>query len=126
MPVSFASIRRSVERDPATLTSDNIWEEIRWYLEDYARRDPFSSGRTQSAEHSLISYGVSLASAIYNPDAPLEGLKDSSLLISIEYGSEFTPRMAQIHWEILENVEVWLEKRRLRNVSVVRRTKLNI
>ena len=46
--------------DPA----DNIWEEIRWYLEDYASRDPFSFGRTQSAEHSLTPYGLPLASAI--------------------------------------------------------------
>ena len=108
--------------DPA----DNIWEEIRWYLEDYARRDPFSFGRAQSVKHSLTSYGLSLASAIYNPDAPLKGLKDSILLISLEYEGEFTPRMARVLWEILENVGVWPEERRPSNVSVVRRTKPNI
>ena len=108
--------------DPA----DNIWEEIRWYLEDYARRDPFSFGRAQSAERSLRSYGLSLASAICNPDGPPKGLKDSSLLISIEYEGGFTLRMARIHWEILEDVEVWPEKRRPSNVSIVRRIKPNI
>ena len=104
----------------------NIWEEIRWYLEDFARRDPFSFGRAQSAERSLRSYGLLLALAIANSDAMLKGLKDSSLLISIEYEGGFTPRMARIHWEILENVELWQDERRPSNVSVVRRIKPDI
>lgn len=108
--------------DPA----DNIWEETRWYLEDYARRDPFSFTRAQSAERSLRSHGLALAWAISNSDATLQCLKDSSLLIFIEYEGDFTPRMARIHWEILENVELWPEERRPSIASVVRRTKPNI
>ena len=108
--------------DPA----DNIWEEIRWYFEDYARRDPFSAGRAQSAERSLRFYGLSLALAISTSDVTLGCLTNSSLLISIEYEGESTLRMARIHWEILENVEVWPEERRPSNVSVVRRTKPSI
>ncbi|KAL8823900.1 MAG: hypothetical protein Q9191_005458 [Dirinaria sp. TL-2023a] len=108
--------------DPA----DNVWEEIRWYLEDYATRDPFSFARAQRVQRSLRSHGISLALEISYSDATLQGLKDSSLLILIEYEGGFTPRMARIHWEVLENVELWPEERRPSIVSVVRRTKPTI
>ena len=103
--------------------TDNLWKEIRWYLEDYARLDPFSFARALAAERALKSYGQSLASAISEPDVMHKELKDSSLLISIEYKDEFTPRMARVYWELLEIVEIWPEQRRPSSVSIVRRTK---
>lgn len=105
--------------------TDNVWKEIRWYLEDYARRDPFSFSRAQSAERSLRSYGLSLALAISKSDATLTELKDSSLLISVEFEGESTLRMARILWEVLEDAEIWPENRRPSSVSVIRRTKPN-
>ena len=86
--------------DPA----EAMWEEIRWYLEGYAKRDPFSLGRAHNAERSLRSCGLSLALAICVSHATLKGLDDSKLLISIEYEGQFSLRMARIHWEILENI----------------------
>lgn len=106
--------------------ADSLWEEIRWYLEDYAKLDPFSFARALAAERALKSYGQSLALAVSEPDLMHKELKDSSLLISIEYEGGFTPRMAQIYWELLENVEIWPEQQRPSNVSIVRRTKPNI
>ena len=78
--------------DQVAEPADNTWEEIRWYLEDYARRDIFAFGRAQSAERSLKSSGLSIALAISNSDATLKGIKNSSLLVLVEYKTEFTPR----------------------------------
>ncbi|MDI1492910.1 MAG: hypothetical protein OHK93_004693 [Ramalina farinacea] len=105
--------------DPA----DNLWEEIRWYLEDHARRDPFSFGRALTAERSLKSYGQSLSSVISEPDYMHKELRDSSLLIPIEYEGGYTHRVARMYWDILENVEIRPEQRLPSSVSIVRRTK---
>lgn len=104
--------------DPA----DPFWEEVRWYIEEYARNDPFSFQRAESIEEQLRSYSELLAQAVCASDAVLVGLYDSELLILINDHTEYSPRLSRIHWESLENVDIWDAALRPCRVSVVRRT----
>ena len=106
---------------PETLADPSQYsDEIRWYMESYARQDPFSLKRAQAAELTLKSYGSSLATAICASDAVMVDLFDSELLILIVDHEEYCHRFSRVHWEILENVEFWDADLRPRRVSVIR------
>lgn len=112
---SFEIILPEVPVDPGQFS-----DEIKWYIESYARQDPFSVTRAQAAELTLRSYGSSLANAICASDAVLVDLYDSELMILIADPEEYCPRFSQVHWEILENVKFWNADFRPRRVSIVR------
>ena len=95
-------------------------DEIKWFMESYARQDPFSQKRAQAAELILRSYGSSLATAICASDAVMVDLYDSDLLILVADPEEYCPRLSRVHWELLENVEFWDADLRPRRVFVVR------
>ena len=106
----------------ASVDPDLFSDEIRWYIESYARQDPFSSKRAQAVELTIRSYGSSLAHAICVSDAVLVDLYNSELWILVVDSEEYCPRFSRVHWELLENVEFWDAAFRPRRVSVVRQT----
>ena len=97
------------------------WEEdLRWYVEDYARFDPFSSMRAQSVSSGLDAYGSSLAHSICASDTALQELHGEKLTILVDDHGQYSPRLSRIHWEILECVELWHLDFRPLSVTVVR------
>lgn len=100
---------------------DAFCEDLRWYIEDYARNDPFSSQRSRSVESRLQSYGLSLAHAICKSEATPADFLDSALLIEIDGYGGYSSRLSRIHWEILEDLNFWSADVRPCRVSVVRK-----
>lgn len=101
--------------------SDGFWEDLRWYIEEYARNDSFSVRRSQAVEAKLQSYGASLAHAICVSDPVLADLFGCDLMIEIDGYGGYSPRLARIHWEIVEDVMLWNAELRPRRVLVVRK-----
>ena len=108
---------------PEALNDHNqaFGEDLRWYIEDYARNDPFSLQRSRSVESRLQSYGLSLAHAICKSDVVLANFLDSVLLIEVDGRGGYSHRLSSIHWEILEDLSLWSADVRPCRVSVVRR-----
>lgn len=104
---------------PETLIESLALEEFRWYIEDYARKDPFALERARSAKLSLDSYGSSLADAVCCSDDVCADLLDSDLVILLNVGEDCPLEISRIHWELLENLDFWTRVRP-RKVSVLR------
>ena len=99
----------------------SLYEELRWYIEEYARNDAFALKRATAAELTFTSYGIDLARAICPSQSVVKHLQGCTLTIVIENGEDFSPKLSRVHWEILENVEFWQESYRPLRVSVFRR-----
>lgn len=100
--------------------TDDLGDELKWYVENYARHDSFAVTRAQSVETRLHSYGSLLAHSICLSDAVLSDLLECDLTIEIDGYGGYSPRLAQVYWEMLEDVCLWDSELRPRRVSVVR------
>ena len=102
-------------------SGDTLSEDIRWYVEDYARNDPFSLQRSQSVESRLQLYGTQLAHAICKSDAVLKYLLDSDVVIEVDGRGGYSHQFSSLHWEILEDLSLWNANVRPQRVAVVRK-----
>ena len=100
---------------------DTLSEDIRWYVEDYARNDPFSLQRSRSVESRLQSYGTQLAHAVCTSDAVLENLLGSDVVIEVDGRGGYSHQFSSLHWEILEDLSLWNANIRPQKIAVMRR-----
>ncbi|KAL8824802.1 MAG: hypothetical protein Q9191_004813, partial [Dirinaria sp. TL-2023a] len=96
-------------------------EDLRWYIEDYARNDPFSTKRALSVGSKLRSHGSSLVAALCQSEDLVVGILDIDLLIEIDGRGDYSRQLSWIHWEILEDPSFWAPEFRPRRISVLRR-----
>ena len=104
---------------PNSLSDLAQLEEIRWFVEDHARLDPFALRRAEAARLSLKSYGSTLANAICSPGCISEIIADTNVMILLTDDEKCSLEISRIHWEILENLDYWTTFRPC-TVSVVR------
>jgi hypothetical protein len=101
-----------------TLFSPNLEEELKWYLQEFALRDPLSKRRAGAIRKELKSYGKRLAATLEpllleaygNPDAGASAF-EVSLTIKDD-DSEVS--LHSFHWELLEQESIW----QTRNLSI--------
>lgn len=93
--------------------------DLKWYLEDYSWKEPFSTSRAQDIARRLSSYGKRLAK-ITIPHQVQDHFKNESVLIRIDDNESSASRINLIHWEVLEQLDLWSESGRPHSVSVVR------
>lgn len=83
-------------------------------------RDPFSSMRAHTASESLTAYGAKLAQTLCASTSALKDLQDEMITILIEDLGHYSARVWRVHWEVLENPELWPEDYRPSSVTTLR------
>lgn len=91
-------------------------EQLRWYLEDYAEKEPFEATRAEKVFQNLTAYGKELAEQLRINQVIPSGHR---LILEIEVGKHAST-IHQLHWEVLEDVELWPQDGRPKEVSVTR------
>ncbi|KAK0736383.1 hypothetical protein B0T21DRAFT_178976 [Apiosordaria backusii] len=112
-----------------TFTWTRSEQELTWYLEGHIS-EPFDTARADAAAESLSVYGRDLASQLSkNTLLPKHGdvhLNVVSNPVRQQLPGppgKFGPQarsLQQLHWEVLENLEVWPPGIRFTNVTVAR------
>ncbi|MCJ1318691.1 hypothetical protein MMC15_004021 [Xylographa vitiligo] len=92
------------------LSSENE-NDLKWCLTEFALQDPFSWKRAKAVEETLRAYGQSIAHAIKK--------SITSFLASIAAGDSAQPSIQSLHWEVLEDPQLW---QRSWEVIIVSRT----
>lgn len=92
--------------------NEHEYQEVRWYVEDFAMRDPFSQARANKATESQLRYGKRLVSAIRPFIDEVLGIKPENtsahswgavhLLVA---GNGTGSSLHSLLWEIIERVE---------------------
>lgn len=80
-------------------------EELRWYLEDYAEKDPFLTSRANAAAAFLLDYGSNLVCAIGWEAVLSPSELQQPLNILVEESAKC--RDIHVFWELLERRDLW-------------------
>jgi hypothetical protein len=94
--------------------------ELRWYLEDYIIRDPFSRDRAKVVTRKLSVYGKELAGALCKSLGSSTTLEAQDLLIEISSLPEQDELISSLYWETLETSDSWPMGKKPKNVTIVR------
>jgi hypothetical protein len=120
-----ASVTVELTDDSATISVENPIdtegdeETLRWFLEEYASRQPFSTGRAEEARKVLRRYTELLSESIFSciPCFP-----NANLLIFVEAASE-SSSFQSLHWEVLEDTSRWSVENQPFRITVMRQVK---
>jgi hypothetical protein len=88
-------------------------EELRWYLEEYAEKDPFMTSRAAAAAAILVHYGSNLLSAVDWKAMLTHTELQQPLTILVEepdsHLSDTSTKsyIAHVFWELLERRDLW-------------------
>lgn len=92
--------------------SEHEYQEVRWYMEEFAMRDPFAQARAKQVMQSQLRYGKQLVSAIRPFIDEVLGIKSEGasarpwravhLLVA---GNGTESSLHSLLWEIIERVE---------------------
>jgi hypothetical protein len=101
-------------------------EGLRWYLEDYAKKNPSMTGRAAAAAAFLTNYGSNLISAINwkavlsvtELQQPLSIIVDETDQHSSDTSTK--PHNAHVFWELLERRDLWPTSLHSPSVAVTR------
>jgi hypothetical protein len=119
-------VERNVH-DPFTPEQER---ECRWYLEEYATRNPFEEGRARRFTQFIKNYAQDLFDQLdmqsilpshnSKPDKQLDLLTiEIVALANTDRGSAKRPALHRLHWELLETPDLWDSS--ISNVAVVRK-----
>ena len=87
--------------------------DYRWYLEDYAAKQPFAASRAAKVEKSLEKYGKALSDSLLGSGIlPLHGriklwIDCSPIGGEDEASSRASSPLQNLHWELLEDISRW-------------------
>ena len=99
--------------------------ESKWYLKEFAPKQPFETSRAKSVSASVDRYGKSLAAQLLASDVlPCEGNLNLRINLKPKYHSDPLPghgySLQSMHWEILEIVSSWPQPCRYTSIRVCR------
>ncbi|KAF2272880.1 uncharacterized protein EI97DRAFT_469988 [Westerdykella ornata] len=91
---------------------------ITWFIESFAAQEPFNSLRAADSRRALLRYGADLAKCLRLAQL-CEETALAHIILEIHGSDGSNSKLSSLHWELLENVELWPSPRP-KSVCVVR------
>ena len=108
----------------ATITLPELFtlneeDDYRWYLQDFAPKQPFEALRAARVAQSLARYGFSLSQTLIDADVlPQHG--SLSIHIEADSSTHAGSNLHRVYWELLEDPSKWAGMHRFQDVTVIR------